>query len=618
MQRSPFHRAWIALTVWWAIMLALTSPAGAAPAPLANLPAIRPVLDCASLAHLDLAPAVGATVTIQSARLYAATAGKPEFCGVEGTIAPHIGFAVKLPTQGWTQRYLQLGCGGLCGTISLHSDHDADCRPVTDGSTAVASTDMGHGGGMMADAQWARDPQARQDFAWRAVHLTAVASKALIARFYGQSQRYAYFSGCSDGGREALMEAQRFPDDFDGIAAGAPAMNFQVQNTFYHAWQALSNVDAQGHYILLASKLPALHAAVLAACDGLDGLVDGQITDPRACHFDPATLVCKPGQTPSDTCLTAAQAEVARKFYAGPTDAAGHHFTIGGPQYGSELAWKGVYVPDGPHGMVMSPKAAYDVIKWVAFENDPPADFKLADFRFDTATFAKLAARHPLYDATDTDLAAFRAHGGKLILYHGWSDPHISPINTIAYYEGVENKLGEAETRAFARLFVIPGLYHCGGGDGTSDFDILSPLMGWVEGAQAPDVLIAGKPAASEEPMMGPPPGGPDGLDGPDGPDGPGKRPMGPPPAGMMGPPPGIHLGPASPFEAGLMDRPRPSGAQPILRTRPIYPWPQLARYTGQGSIDDAANFVPGASSGPPYPPHVWEGSAFIAPDIAR
>jgi feruloyl esterase len=522
-------------------------------------------MDCASLAGVDISQAVGAKVTIRSATV---SAGPSPYCGVKGEIAPHIGFEVRLPASGWTQRYLQLGCGGLCGFISIRPlERASDCAPVTSGDVALSSTDMGHAGAVMG-GQWGAEPQARADFGYRGVHLTALASKALIAKFYGQAPRYSYFSGCSDGGREALMEVQRFPGDFDGVAAGAPAMNFQIQNTFYHGWMALSNQGADGKAILTTAKLPALHRAAVEACDALDGLKDGQITDPRLCHFDPAAAQCKPGRPASNDCLTAEEVAVARKLYEGPHDAAGHRFTIGGPQVGSELSWGGVFVPPTPTGQGMSPMAALSTIKYLAFPQNPPESFVLTDFRFDVATFDRLAALHTLYDATDTDLAAFEKHGGKLILWHGWSDPHISPINTIAYYEGVEKVLGHEQTRSFARLFLFPGLYHCFGGDGPAEFDVLTPLMTWVEGGQAPEQIVAGRPVGGE-------------------------------PAGPLG-------APAS------------AGPQRFERTRPVFAYPQVARYVGHGSIDDAANFSAASPLVQSPKAYAWEGARFMVPDIPR
>ena len=457
------------------------------------------------------------------------------------------------------------------------------------------------------------DPQKRIDFAYRGNHATALVAKALIKLFYGQSPRYSYFSGCSDGGREALVEAERYPQDFDGIAAGAPAMNFQVQNSFYHAWQYRSNTDANGKHILIASRLPILHRAAVAACDTLDGLQDGLISDPRACHFDPATVQCAAGASDTTDCLSAAEVEVARKLYAGPTDAAGHHFTVGGPQPGSELQWAGVYVPTTADGNVMSQGAAGAASQYLIFPEVSVEEGDIPNFQFTQANFAKLAVLHPLYDSTDTDLAAFQKHGNKLLLYHGWSDPHISPLNTIAFYDGVKKQLGDKASDSFMRLFLFPGMGHCGGGDGFSQFDILTPLMNWVEGGAAPDQILAAK---VPERQMGPPPAAPT----------PGNMPAGPPGNAAAGAPGGagaapngrtapMGMGPRAPG-TGPAPLPQPD-AQP-LKTRPVYAYPMVARYTGSGSPDEAANFTAVKSTVVDPAIFAWEGSAFFGADFLK
>lgn len=544
----------------------------------ATLAAIAPVRSCAELAQTDLAPQVGAAVQIQHAAEGVIDGGR--YCKLEGVIAPQIRFEARLPVAGWTQRYVQLGCGGLCGVLQLRLEHAEDCAPARDHALALASTDMGHEARTLGDGSFGADPRARIDFAYRGVHLTALAVEALIHAYYGQDPRYRYFSGCSDGGREGLMEAERFPTDFDGIAAGAPAMNFLVQNSFYHAWMYRANHRADGSAILTTPKLAALHAAALAACDAVDGLKDGIITDPRACHFDPASAECPAGRAPSDRCLTAEEVAVARKFYAGPVDAAGHHFTIGGPQVGSELAWRGVYVPDTRDGPVMSQDAALGTLRYLAFPQNPPPDYGLSEFHFDQAEFARLAALHPLYDATDTDLARFESRGGKLLLWHGWSDPHISPINTIAYYRAARAGLGDERADRSMRLFLFPGLYHCGGGDGFSVFDVLTPLMHWVESGVAPERIVAGQ--ATFELPPGPPPG---------------DHTAGPPPGAPPGPPP---------------------GAAPVSRTRAIFAYPAVPKYIGTGSLDAAASYVAGAPLVTEPASYDWEGARFMAPDFHR
>lgn len=582
---------------------------GAVPAEAsaADLPVVPAAISCEALGKTELKSVADTPASVTSVRKVDSPAGT--FCRVLGTIQPAIHFEVNLPETGWTQRYLQTGCGGLCGILHVNVEHAGTCGPALHGGLVVASDDMGHEHqmGQPGEADFGTDPQKKIDFAYRGNHATALVAKALIKAYYGKPAKYSYFFGCSDGGREALVEAERYPEDFDGIAAGAPAMNFQVQNSFYHAWQARSNTDAAGHHILIASRLPILHRAALAACDELDGLKDGIIADPRACHFDPVAAQCPAGSTDTSNCLTAAEVEVARKLYAGPTDAAGHHFTAGGPQPGSELSWKGVFVPDTADGHVMSEGTASASSKYLIFPEISAAEGDIPKFAFTQAHFAELAKYHPLYDATDTNLAPFNAHGSKLILWHGWSDPHISPLNTIGFYDALGKQLGAATRDSFVRLFLFPGMYHCGGGDGFSQFDLLSPLFAWVEGGAAPRQVLAGQ--VPERPMMGPPPGAPPGGMPPGGP---GKPPMagGPP----MGPGPGGPMGMMAP---GAGPAPLAEPDVHASRTRLVYAYPMIAKYSGKGSVDDAASFTAVRATTADQPV-VWEGSGFYAPNVLQ
>ncbi len=449
------------------------TPSSATADNIARLAVVKPVSACSALTGVDLNDIGG-----QGSRVLSASESMRNdvaVCAVEGRLAPQINFRLELPTGTWAQRYLQVGCGGLCGNINSTVRAADGCKPLDTGAFAVASTDMGH---QAADNHFGDDPQKRADFAHRGVHLTALASKKLITAFYGRKAEYAYFSGCSDGGREALIEAQRYPDDFDGIIAGAPALNFQVQKTLYHGWMARSNRGADGKPILLASRLPLLHKAVLAQCDVLDGQIDGLVSDPRICHFDPAVLQCK---TAADTanCLSAEEVAAVRRFYEGSKDlVSGEHLTLGGPQPGSELAWAGVFVPVSADQPVYSETSALEAIRNVVFEKNPSADFDLNALNFDKKTFDQLRPLHALYDATNPDLSPFASRGGKLILWHGWADPNISPLNTLAYHEAVEAQMGKTRTEAFSRLYMLPGVYHCGGGEGPSLVDLLTPDHG--------------------------------------------------------------------------------------------------------------------------------------------
>jgi feruloyl esterase len=496
---------------------------------LAPLPVLTPRLDCAAMAGIDVSPAVGAGTGITSAAPATAPAGY-SVCDVKGVIAPQIQFEVQLPTQTYRQRYLQTGCGGLCGTLAINAPAAVGCAPLADGSFATASDNQGHVGGGSADGNFGNDPALRIDFAFRADHLTALAAKALITAFYGQAPRYSYFDGCSQGGHEGLTEAQRFPDEFDGILAGAPASITTELNAFNQPWLARVDFDATGHVILPASKLPALHNAVMARCDGIDGLVDGQLDDPRLCPFDPATLACLSNVDNPD-CLTPAQLTVVNKIYSGAVDARGRHLYPGGQPFGSELAWAPWMIPTNPaaaQNSTIAWRIGNGWVKYLAFEPNPPVTFTLNDLAFDQATFARVRRLAGLYDAIDPDLSAFQRSGGKLIVWHGWADQAIPPTGTVAYYQAVQDRMGGlTATQAFARLFMLPGMYHCGGGTGPNAFDLLTPLLNWVESGAAPDRVVASLS----------------------------------------------------------------SGGQ-VVRTRPVFPYPLVARYGGSGSTDDAANFV--------------------------
>ena len=549
------------------ILLASLWASSALASPAATLAPVAPVVPCAQLAKADLSHAVGSAVSIAGAVV---RTGPHDYCEVTGTIARAVHFEVRLPQAGWTQRYLQTGCGGLCGMLRINPEKSEGCAPVTDGSIVLASTDMGHQG---QDGAWGENPDQRIDFAWRGVHETALVAKALIKAFYGRPQRYAYFSGCSDGGREALMEAQRFPEDFDGIAAGAPALNFTVQNSFHHGWLAKVVTGPDGRPLLTAIDMQPLHAGVLKACDGLDGLVDGQISDPRACHFDPAVLTCAGAYQPGQ-CLTTAQVAAVRRIYEGARTADGKRLEVGPLMRGSELEWVGVFVPSDKDGRIGSEGMALGTINHLLFTPNP--SYTIATFPFTQAEYAAEEPARALYSADNPDLAPFVAHGGKLILWHGWSDPHISPLNTIDYYERVGRVLGASRRDASVRLFLFPGMGHCGGGDGPDEFPLLASLMAWVEGAPAPSVLIAHRGKPSLPPMAGPGPH----RDG-------------------AGPPPDV---------LAAMRQAAERAAKLGPRSRPVYAYPDIAHYRGSGSIDDAANFVSFT------PPHVegiedWVGS---------
>ncbi|WP_324768561.1 tannase/feruloyl esterase family alpha/beta hydrolase [Pokkaliibacter plantistimulans] len=592
LRRSLLCAAALSLTTLLGMTTAYADDQPPGTYPIAELTTVTPIKSCSDLATTDLTDIGGAGSVITSAA--ETTTNGIQYCTVNGTLAPSIGFTVTLPVSTWTQRYLQLGCGGLCGKINLTSGASDGCAPLTRGEFVQASTDMGHQG---SSGDFGNDPQKRRDFAYRGVHLTSVVAKKLIASYYGQAQKYAYFNGCSDGGREAVMEAQRFPDDFDGVIAGAPAMNFQAQNAVFHAWMAHVNTGADGKAILTAARLPLLHSAVLAQCDTLDGLKDGLISNPLACHFDPATLRCPSGNANSSHCLTDTEVDVVQKFYQGPVDkATGTKLIVGGPQFGSELAWAGVYVPYSADQPIFSTMIAQGAIQYLSFEHNP-ATFDLAHYAFDMSTFDQLRALHPLYDATNPDLSGFHAHGGKLILWHGWADPHISPLNTIAYHEAVQKVMGKEVAASFERLYLFPGMYHCQGGEGPNKVDLLTPMMSWVEQGNAPDVILSQQNNADSHSDKG--------FGDPNGGNKPKSEQAG---AGSKGDKP--HGMPMPPISKELMAQLNPPQPE---RTRPVYPFPAIARYSGKGNPNLASKYVRGEPA-QPFSEIDWAGKAFFTP----
>lgn len=515
---------------------------------LADLAALPPVMSCSDVTSMNLDGVTDAPVTITSATAVNDPSTAQPYCAVTGTIAPADTIVMRLPLSGWTQRYVQTGCGGECGSANINYTQAGSCPFIADGSIASATTDMGHEGS--PDGSWAaNNPQAQIDFAYRAEHVTAQVAKAIIDNFYGRAPVFSYFDGCSDGGREALMEAQRYPHDFDGIAAGAPANNMVVQNTFHHAWNVLTNLGASGNYILLADKLPLIHNAVLAACDGLDGVVDGVLGDPRACHFDPATLTCQAAQDPS-TCLTPAQVGVVRRLHDGATDAQGHRLEPAiAHEWGSELQWT-LFIPSAQGQRVGSQNFVESFARYLGYTNQVMPNWTLSDLKFTVDEFWRTVQSSSYLSAMDPDLSAFRASGGKLLLWHGWEDQHISPQNTLAYYTAMQHAMGKKTVNGFAKLFLFPGVAHCGGGDGPNVFDVLTPVMKWVEGNETPTEIVASK------------------VD---------------------------------------------SNTNAVTETRPVYPYPTVARYDGTGSTNEAANFVPYTPKHEPGPDYHWIGQRLFS-----
>jgi tannase/feruloyl esterase len=494
--------------LWWLLLAA----AGAlAAAPVGGT-------SCESLSKLAVSNTAITSAQVVPAGEFTAPAGRgpapsfndlPAFCRVQATLTPSADSDIKievwLPASRWNGKFQAVGNGGWAGIISYGPLGAALRRGY-----AAASTDTGHVGG---SARFALGhPEKLTDFAYRAVHETTVAAKAIIANFYGSGPRYSYWNGCSTGGRQGLKEAQRFPTDFDGIIAGAPA-NYQMH---LHVWSvavAQAMHKEPGSYIP-PEKYPAIHKAALEACDSLDGLKDGLIQDPTRCHFDPKVLECKDADSPA--CLTAPQVEAARKLYAPVKNSRTGGEIFPGMEPGSELGWAGLA---GPNAAAV----ATDTFTYLVYK-DPGWDWHTLNADTDTARADK--NDKGLIDAIDPNLKPFFSHKGKLIMYHGWSDQLIAPGNSVNYFGSVAKKMGSKSAEEI-RLFMVPGMAHCAGGEGPNTFDMVSALEQWVEQDHAPEQIIA------------------------------------------------------SHSQNGTVDR-----------TRPLCPYPQVARYKGSGSIDEAANFT--------------------------
>jgi feruloyl esterase len=401
--------------------------------------------------------------------------GLPAFCRVVAALHPvadsDIRVEVWLPVTGWNGRALGTGNGGFAGSISYGALADG----LRNGN-AVANTDMGMAVPAGRDASlFINRPERWRDWGYRATHEMAVFEAALIRAFYGRPAAHSYFSGCSTGGEQALMEAQRFPADYDGIIAGAPANN----RTGVHI-SILWNYMATQRAYIPADKLQVLHEAVLKACDLQDGLVDGLIGNPFACKFDPAALLCKAGQTRH--CLSSDQVETARRIYAGPIDPATGKQIYPGVPKGSELDWGRFGPPPG----TKSEPPYNPIFQWVFGEN---WDWRTFNLSRSPQQMQQTLGKY--VNATDGNLTRFRERGGKLIAYHGLADWLVVPGEALRYRDDMLRETKGLKADEFYRLYLIPGMAHCGGGVGPNRMEALQPLTQWVEKGIAPGTLAA-------------------------------------------------------------------------------------------------------------------------------
>lgn len=515
--------------IFWVAVAAAAAPAAAQPFTNARASAANysvtdtsPSRSCESLGTLAIAGVVSL-----SARTVEAMGDMPEHCRVTGTIAPEVAFEVNLP-QHWNRRFYMTGNGGLAGD-PVDTPTNADRSGALVNGFVHARTNTGHDARQEPSGSFIlSNPQKAIDYAFRAVHVTADTAKKIATDYYGRAVTYSYWSSCSNGGRQGLLEAQRYPSDFDGIVANAP----WVDQTGF-AVGAIWNEKVLSEAGVTPAKMSLVAERVMQQCDTVDGLADGLIDDPRHCPFQASrdVAICRRGVNDA-TCLTREEAAAIDAVYRGPPSRGKP--LIAGFMPGSEAiatapngtrasGWVGAILPAQPGAKPADFNLAEGVVRYLVL--DPPKpDFDTLTFDYARAP-ATLARWSRIADAKQADLTAFRESGGKLIMTYGWADQILQPLMGVEYYEQVV--AANANARDFARLFMMPGVAHCGGGVGPDRHDAVTAVIDWVETGRAPDTLLASK----------------------------------------------------------VVD-----GA--VVRTRPLCPYPQVARHDGRGSIDDAASFV--------------------------
>lgn len=502
---------------------ALAQPFATATSSLANYTVAdtSPQRACDSLASFT-----GDGIVSIQARMVAATADTPQHCRVTGVIAPEVAFEVNLPDR-WNRRFYMTGNGGLAGD-PVDTPNNGERTAALSNGFVHARTNTGHDARKEPSGSFVlSNPQKAIDYAYRAVHVTADTAKKIANDYYGRSITFSYWNSCSNGGRQGLLEAQRYPGDFDGIVAVAPWVD-QTGFSIGATW----NQKALSAAPVTPATMALVAEKVMDKCDAVDGLKDGLIDDPRACRFDAARDVpaCGAGTDGTD-CLTAAQAAAINKVYSGPVSNGkpliagfmpGSEAVTTAPNGATNSGWVGAIVPAQPGAKPADFNLAEGVLRYLIL--DPPQpnyDAMTFDYDRDTALVSRWGRQA---DAKQADLSAFRQSGGKLIITYGWADQILQPTMGVNYYEQVVSSNPNA--KEFARLFMMPGVAHCGGGVGPDRNDAVTAVIDWVEKGKAPDMLLASKVTNGT-----------------------------------------------------------------VVRTRPLCPYPQVARYNGQGSIDDAANF---------------------------
>jgi feruloyl esterase len=525
------------------ILLALVLMSIATPTLAQNQPVNPADAKCRAIQREDFTQIPDATTAIQSAIIVAPMRDLPEYCRIQGTVSPRIVFEVRLPTTTWNGKFLMQGCGGMCGALNMEAAEDSLVRGY-----AVVNTDMGHAGAGFI-ATWAyNDRQAEIDFGYRATHVVQKAAKAIVTSYYGQGPTYSYFNGCSTGGRQGMVQAQKFPTDFDGIVSGAPVLNEIGDGTLHLLWSARANADKRGKPILDARKLSKMRDAVMAKCDLRDGVKDNILQDPTTCDFKPEEMQCK-GKDNAN-CLTADEVAVVNRIYDGAKNSKGESLFAGGMSRGSEYEWTPPFVgptlADGTktNGSILNRSSMiYQFTQYLTFFDDPGPSYDPMTFDWDRDP-QRLMLTETLYNAQNPDLRKFKAAGKKLILYHGWDDAEIPPNLSVDYYETATKTMGGPQaTKDFFRLFMIPGMAHCRRGPGADGFDPVIALEAWVEKGQAPEFLLTHK-MVKDQPY------------------------------------------------AGLPRLRFPLKREDYSWARPVFAHPDVATYTGQGDWQDPANWV--------------------------
>jgi feruloyl esterase len=484
---------------------------------------LEPTAACESLVRLK-----GGEIADLQVQSIPASGPTPAHCRVNGVISPEIGFQVNLPAK-WNGRFYMIGNGGHAGQGPEDPGRTNERAVALQNGFAFATTNTGHDGQKEPGATFVlSNPQKAIDYAYRAVHMTAVTSKRIANEYYAKPVSFSYWNSCSNGGRQGLIEAQRFPEDFDGIVANAPWVD-QTGFTIGAMWNQRALTDAP----LSAEKLALVAKSVMNKCDQVDGLKDGLIDDPRRCSFDPKKDVpaCHAGADSAD-CLTAAQAAAFSKIYSGVTSngkAFFPGFMIGSealnaaPNGTTSSGWMNLIVSAKPEAKPADFNLAEGTMRYLVF--DPPKpEYDFKTFNFDTDP-ALLERWGKLANANNPDLSAFKKRGGRLIMTYGWADSILQPMMGVNYYEQAVAKNGK-DTKDFFRLFMIPGMAHCAGGVGPDQNDAVTAVINWVEKKNAPDTIVASKIVNGQ-----------------------------------------------------------------VVRSRPLCPYPQVARHSGDGSIDEAKNF---------------------------